>query len=166
MVYLWGPGLRRTSLQRSTHSSKYVLIRILSDAILDYQIKSKTFKHMHLVIEMYFDGTITEVCVCVCVSGRSPARSPAAATSFNCSTDDLRSRHGGSYGRLRTSTFYQDQFLKMTCRSIWNATQSRLFRFGNWFWASRSNLAGVQWVQLLFCPWHFNSTDAQVKSCV
>ncbi|XP_060762628.1 electrogenic sodium bicarbonate cotransporter 4 isoform X2 [Neoarius graeffei] len=32
---------------------------------------------------------------------RSPARSPAAATSFNCSTDDLRSRHGGSYGRLR-----------------------------------------------------------------
>ncbi|GAA6109893.1 electrogenic sodium bicarbonate cotransporter 4 isoform X1 [Tachysurus ichikawai] len=32
---------------------------------------------------------------------RSPARSPAASASFNRSTEDLNSKHGGSYGRLR-----------------------------------------------------------------
>ncbi|KAG9261466.1 electrogenic sodium bicarbonate cotransporter 4 [Astyanax mexicanus] len=32
---------------------------------------------------------------------RSPSRSPAAASAFNRSTEDLRSKQGGSYGRLR-----------------------------------------------------------------
>ncbi|KAK2845853.1 hypothetical protein Q7C36_010707 [Tachysurus vachellii] len=32
---------------------------------------------------------------------RSPARSPAAAANFNRSTEDLNSKHAGSYGRLR-----------------------------------------------------------------
>ncbi|KAL7839257.1 hypothetical protein SRHO_G00259150 [Serrasalmus rhombeus] len=32
---------------------------------------------------------------------RSPARSPAAASTFNRSTEDLRSKQAGSYGRLR-----------------------------------------------------------------
>ena len=37
------------------------------------------------------------------VSGRSPARSPTPGAGLHRSTEDLRSKQGGSYGRLRES---------------------------------------------------------------